>query len=245
MIDAKSRFLALLLLSAAALGQSVLVDRVAASVNDVAIPESALRRAMLLAPIERSEGETPEAFRARVLEALIDQHLEYEDAQRFGPAPPDAADIEAEMKKLRERLTAEGKDPTAEFARAGMTVDDVRAVIERQLVVQRYLRERFRPLGVADEERPRAEYAEHYEPERRAAGLPVLPYEQVADEMKTRARARDFDENVEKWIADLREKARIVIYPTPTAATGQGTPVVIATVPAAARTPPPPNGAGG
>ena len=45
------------------------------------------------------------------MDALIDQHLEYEDAVRFGPAPPDAAEINAAFDKLRERLKAEGKDP--------------------------------------------------------------------------------------------------------------------------------------
>jgi len=239
MTDRAARVLPLLFCAAAALGQAVLVDRVAASVNDVAIPESAVRRAMLLSPIERAPGESENAFRARVLDALIDQYLEYEDAQRFGPSPPDATEIAAAMKSLRDRLAADGKDPAAEFARAGMTVDDVRAALERQLVVQRYLKERFRSLATVDAERPKAEYEEHYVPERKAAGQPVLPYEQVASEMETRARERIFDEDVEKWIGDLRDRARITIYPTPTAWKGQGTPVVIATAPAAATTPVP------
>ncbi len=231
----------LLLAAAAALGQSVLVDRVAASVNDTAIPESAVRRALVLAPIALEAGESAEAYRARVLDALIDQYLQYEDAERFGPAPPDAAAIEAAMASVRKRLASEGKDPEAEFARAGMTVADVRASVERQLVVQRYLQERFRPVAIADEDRARSEYEESYVPERRAAGLPVPPYEQVAEEMRTRSQQRSFDEEVAKWLAELRDKAKITIYPTPTAATGQGAPVVIATAPPASATPAAPN----
>jgi parvulin-like peptidyl-prolyl isomerase len=233
-----SRFLPFLLLAAAAsIGQTVLVDRVAASVNDMAIPESAVRRAMLLSPLEQTPGESPEAFRVRVLDGLVDQYLQYEDALRFGPEPPNAAETEAAMAKLRERLAAEGKDPAAEFARAGMTADDVRASLERQLVVQRYLLERFRPVALADEERARAEYEERYVPERRAAGLPVLPFEQVAGEMRAQAQQRGFDEEIEKWLSELREKARITIYPTPTAPTGQSAPTVIATAPPPTRTP--------
>lgn len=231
--------LLLLLAAAAALGQGVLVDRVAASVNDMAIPESAVRRALVLSPLVREPGESPEAFRARVLDALIDQSLQYEDAERFGPAPPDAADVEAAMGRVRQRLVAEGKKPEEEFARAGMTVADVRASIERQLVVQRYLQERFRPIAIADEERARTEYEEHYVPERGAAGLPVLPYAEVVEQMRERFQQRSFDEEVARWLADLRDKAKITIYPTPTAATGQGAPVVIATAPPAAATPPP------
>jgi hypothetical protein len=213
------------------------VDRVAVSVNDEAIPESAVRRAVLLSPLAREAGESPEAYRTRVLDALIDQHLEYEDALRFGPTPPDAAEIEAAFAKLRARLAAEGKDPAEEFARASMTVADVRASLERQLVIQRYLQERFRPVAMADEERARTEYEERYVPERKAQGLPVLPYEEVAGEIRSRAQQRSFDEEVEKWLAELREKARITIYPAPAAPTGQGPPTVFATVPPAARTP--------
>ena len=229
----------IVLLAAASVpvARAVLVDWVAASVNDVAIPESTVRRAMVLAPISRAAGETDEAFRTRVLDALIDQQLQYEEALRFGPEAPKADEIEAAMAKLTARLRAEGKDPDKEFASSGMTVDDVRASVERQLVVQRYLRERFRPGTLADEERARAEYEGRYVPERKAAGQPVPAFDEVAEEMRGRARERSFDEEVEKWVRELRDKARITIYPAPSAAAGPGTPVVLETAPVATPTP--------
>ena len=208
-------FLGAILLAAAAVGAPETVDRIAATVNDVAIPESEVRKAMLTSALRPDPGETPEAFRARVLDALIDQHLEYEDAQRFGPAPPDATGIAAAMRRLEDRLRAEGKDPDAEFVRAGLTREEVRASIERQLLIQRYLRERFTPVALADEERAREEYEKHYVPERRAAGLPVPPFESVADEMRKRAQQRAFEEEVEKWRKELRQKARIGLYRIP------------------------------
>src|SRR5437870_5667173 len=106
---------------------AVTVDRIAATVNDVAIPESEVRRAMTVSALRPEAGEAPDAFRSRVLEALIDERLQYEDALRFGPAVPDAAEVDAEMKKLRDRLAKEGKKPDAEFAAAGLTVEEVRA----------------------------------------------------------------------------------------------------------------------
>jgi parvulin-like peptidyl-prolyl isomerase len=191
------------------------VDRIAATVNDGAIPESEVRKAMVTSALRPEPGETPEAFRARILDALIDQHLQYEDAQRFGPAPPDATEIATAMRRLEDRLRAEGKDPDAEFVRAGLTREEVRASIERQLLIQRYLRERFTPVALADEERAREEYEKYYVPERRAAGLPVPPFESVADEMRTRAQERAFQEEVEKWRRELRQKARIGLFRIP------------------------------
>lgn len=147
-----------------------IVDRIAATVNDVAIPESEVRRATAITPMPREAGESADAFRARVLDALIEEKLEYEDARRFGPAAPDASKVEAAMKRLRDRLAKEGKNPDAEFAAAGLTAEEVRATIERQLLIQRYLQERFRPVASADEERAKEEYEKYYVPERRGRG---------------------------------------------------------------------------
>jgi hypothetical protein len=205
----------------AAFAAAAVVDRIAATVNDVAIPESEVRKAMIVSGLPREPGESDEAYRARVLDALVDQHLQYADAQRFGPAPPDAAEIEAAMTTLSERLRAAGKDPQAEFAQAGLSRDEVRASIERQLLIQRYLRERFTPIAIADEERARAEYDDVYAPERRAAGLSVPPFETVVEEMRKRAQDRVFAEEIDKWRKDLRIRARVGIYripvPIPTA----------------------------
>jgi hypothetical protein len=191
---------------------------------------------MVLAPLARKSGESDADFRRRVLDELIDQQLQYEEALRFGPEPPNAEDIETAMTRLRERLRAEGKDSAEEFARAGMTVDDVRASLERQLVVQKYLRERFRLGTPGDEDQARAQYEQHYVPEQKASGQPVLPFDDVADAMRARAREAAFDEEVDKWLRELRDKARIRIYPAPAAPQGMGRPVPLPGRPSAAPT---------
>jgi hypothetical protein len=216
-----------------------IVDRIAATVNDTAIPESEVRRAMVLGAMEPEAGESRDAFRSRVIDALIDQHLEYEDAARFGPASPDAAEVTAAMEKLRENLRAQGKDPDAEFARAGMSVDDVRSALERQLVVARYLKERFAPLAYADEAQARDEYEKRYVPERRAAGQAAEPFEAVADQMRSRYSERAFDEEVAKWLSDLRQRSRISIYRLPIQIPRDRTPVVVSRAPEPAHTPAP------
>jgi hypothetical protein len=211
----KGTVLSILIIGAVALAAADVVDRIAATVNDVAIPESEVRKAMVTSALRPEPGETPDAFRSRVLDALIDQHLEYEDAQRFGPAPPDAPEIADAMRRLEERLRAEGKDPQTEFGRAGLTREEVRASIERQLLIQRYLRERFTPVALADEERTREEYEKRYLPERRAAGLTAPPFESVAEEMRKRAQERTFEGEIEKWRRELRQKARVGLYRIP------------------------------
>jgi hypothetical protein len=222
-----ARLLANLLL-AAALAQAATVDRIAATVNDVAIPESEVRRAMAVSALRPDTGEDAGHFRGRVLDALIDEKLEYEDALRFGPAVPDAAEIEDALKKLRERIRKGGKNPDAAFAMAGLTPEDVRSTVERQLVIERYLQERFRPIAFADEDRAKEEYEKNYVPERKAAGLPVPAFEAVSEEMRSRSQQRVFDEEVDRWLKELREKARISFPPKDSTPPGR-TPVVITT----------------
>ena len=229
-----------MLLLAAAAALAATVDRIAATVNDVAIPESEVRRAMALSALRPAGDESAESFRVRVLDALIDERLQYDDALRFGPAVPDAADVEAALQKLRDRIAKEGKNPAAEFAAAGLTPEEVRGTVERQLIIERYLQERFRPIAFADEDRAREEYEKHYAAERKAAGLPVPPFETVSEEVRARSQQRVFAEEVEKWMKELREKARIAIYRIPIPAVEGRTPVIIATAAAAAgRTPTP------
>ncbi|MBC8647105.1 MAG: hypothetical protein H7X85_08080 [Thermoanaerobaculia bacterium] len=230
------RFLPLFAAAAFALAGEI-ADRIAATVNEVAIPETAVRRAMVVSALTPEPGESPESFRARVLDALIDQLLQYEEALRFGPPPPDAAAVEAAMERLQQKLRAEGKDPEGEFAAAGMTMEEVRDTLERQIVVQRYLVERFRPVAIADEARAREEYEKNYVPERQAAGLPAPPFEQVAEEMRTRSQERIFEEEVSKWMRELRARSRVAVYRIPIPVPPGRTPVVISTAPAERRTP--------
>jgi hypothetical protein len=231
--------LAVVTLAAAWSLSAEVVDRIAATVNDTAIPESEVRKAMLVSALEPAPGESAEAYRERILDALIDQQLEYQDASRFGPAPPDAAQVAEAMKKLEDRLKAEGRNPEAEFARAGLTEDDVAASLERQLVIQRYLRERFAPIAYADEEQARAEYASRYVPDQEAGKRPVEPFDKVAEEMRRRASERAFDEQVARWLKELRQKARIGVYRIPPLLQAERTPILVSTAPPAVRTPAP------
>lgn len=188
------------------------IDRVAASVDEVAIAESDVRKAIVVGALRLEPGEPAGAFRSRVIDALIDQRLQYREALRFGPATPEPQEIDAALQRLRDRLRAQGKDPAREFASAGMTEEEVRSSLERQIVVQRYLEERFRPIAVADEDRAREEYEKFYVPERRAAGTVPQPFESVADDMRRNSQQRVYDEEADRWMKEIRQKARISIF---------------------------------
>lgn len=200
-------------LFAAALGAAAtIVDRVAATVDGRAITESEVRRAILTAGLAPSASESETQFRDRVLSAMIDDSLRYRDALRFSPASPDAAAVDAELRKLRQRLQSEGKDPDREFRAAGMTIEEVRASIEKQMVVSQYVRERFSALAFISPEDLQAEYEGPFSDAYRRAGRPIPPLSSVEDDVREELRARRTADEVDKWTKDLREKARITVF---------------------------------
>jgi hypothetical protein len=153
----------------------------------IAIPESEVQKAMVVSALAPGRTRSAEAFRARVLDALIDQHLEYEDAVRFGPPPPNAAEIADAMKKLEDRLRAEGKDPRAEFAKAGLTPEDVRAShrpAARDPEIS--ARSASRPWRTRTRSRRARSTKSACVPETQASGQPVPPFEEVAEAMRQR-----------------------------------------------------------
>jgi hypothetical protein len=204
-------FAAFLLLLAARAGFAVILDRIAATIDDDVITEQELDQAVDVGTMTRRDGESEEDFRLRVLNELIDERLRYRDAARFAPDKPDAADLDAAYRDLLARLRKEGKDPQKEFARVGASEDEVKAVLERQLIVSRYVRERFFPVTYATTEEARKYYDGDFSAALKAEGKPVPPFEEVVASLRQHLRQEAFDQAVTKWTADLREKARITI----------------------------------
>jgi len=199
---------AILLLAAAAAAGAATLDRIVATVDERAITLTELDRAILTGALAREAGEAEDAFRERVLSEMIDEYLRYRDALRFLPAGPDPARVDAAFDSLQSRLRAAGKDPEAEFRAAGMSDAEVRASLERQLVVTQYVRDRFAALAFVTPEDLDQEYAAVSEEYRKSGRVPP-PREGLEEELRDRVRDRRTAEEVDKWTKELREKARI------------------------------------
>jgi len=200
------------LLALCAGAAAVIVDRVAATVDGRAITESEIQRTILTSGLAPLPNESESGFRDRVLSEMIDDYLRYRDALRFSPAPPDAAAVDSALARLRGRLKSERKDPDDEFRKSGMTVDEVRASIEKQLVVSQYVRERFSALAFTSTEDLQKEYEGPFSEAYRQAGRPIPPFSSAEEEVREELRERRTSEEVDKWTKELREKARITVY---------------------------------
>jgi hypothetical protein len=172
-------------LLASSAARGALLDRIVATVDGRAITLSELDHAMVTGSLERSAGEADDAYRERVLSEMID------------------------------RLRKEGKDPDAEFRSAGLDAAQVRAALERQIVVMRYVRDRFAGLVFVSPEDLDAEYAGVSE-EYRKTGRVAPPRDALDEELRARVRDRRTSDEIDKWTRELREKARITrLAPAP------------------------------
>jgi peptidyl-prolyl cis-trans isomerase SurA len=197
---------ALLTLPAAA----VTVDRIAAVVDRQVITVSEIAQMVEIRFFPRLAG-TDEEHRREVLDALIAQALRYRDVERFGAQeiPPDT--IEARVVEIRGRFPSE-EEFNAALARTELTLDELRALARRQLQVEAYIQERFAPLVFVTND----EIAEYYESTWRRGrlerGLPVLPLNEVREEVRTAVRSSRLQAEIERWTTQLRARANVDVY---------------------------------
>ena len=119
---------------------AVQVDRVLAVVNGEPITYSEVLEAIALMP-----GATPPPTVDDALERLIDARLMEHEARRYLQEPPSEEESEATLRALMDRF-ATPEDYRATLRRLGVAEDYLRKRIQRELIVDRYVDRRFRPL---------------------------------------------------------------------------------------------------
>lgn len=124
-------------------GETITIDRVAAVVDNDVIMESELN-AQLAAIVGRMSGQDIqlpplEILRAQVLEHLIVQQLQLQMAQR-ARVQVDPAEIEATIAQMRQANGLSEEDFVAELAREGLSLDELRETIRREILINRVQR---------------------------------------------------------------------------------------------------------
>lgn len=199
------------LLLAIVLAQTVTIDRIAATVDKDVIAVSQVRQVIAIRLIPRNEGEEGIDYRRRVLDSLIAQALRYRDVQRFGGSDVSPDAIEARLLELQRRF-----DSPAEFDEAlvgaELTIDEVRALVKRQLQVEAYIQERFAPLVFISVEEIENYYRDTWLPGRTERGLPPQPLDSVSEEIRATLRAQRLAQEIDVWTAELRERANVDVF---------------------------------
>lgn len=189
---------------------AVTVDRIAATVDRQVLTVSEITQMVEIRFFART-AESDDDHRRNVLDALIAQALRFRDVERFGAQDIAADVIEARLLEIQRRFPTEAEFLAA-VARAELTLDEVRALVKRQLQVEAYIQERFAPLVFISNEEIDTYYRGPWTQQRRDRGLSVPPLASVQDEIRTAVRGSRLEQEIGKWTAQLRERADVDVY---------------------------------
>jgi hypothetical protein len=189
---------------------AVTVDRIAAVVDRQVLTVSEVSQMVTIRFFAR-RSESEDEHRRDVLDALIAQALRFRDVERFGAQDIPRDTIEARLLEIQGRFPSEAEF-TAAVARAELTLDEVRALVKRQLQVEAYIQERFAPLVFVANDEMSEYYNTTWTRQRRERGLTVPPFESVREEIRTAVRSSRLEEEVGKWTTQLRARANVDVY---------------------------------
>jgi hypothetical protein len=207
----RAAVLILLLLAAGRSPLAATIDRIAALVDRQVLTVSEISQMEQVRFFPRTAGQNDDAYRKAILDDLIAQALRYRDVERFGAADVSKDAIEARLLQIRSRFAAPA-DLDAALQQAQLTLDELRALIKRELQVENYIQERFAPMIVVTSDEIETYYKGPWTQERRQRGLAVPPLASVQEDIRTTVKASRLQQEVEKWTTELRSRANVDVY---------------------------------
>lgn len=197
----------MILLTAAA-ARPEIIDRMAAIVEGDVITTSEIDQMILLRIVARRPEESEETYRRRVLDWMIAQALRFRDVQRFGAEDVARDVIESRLEEIIGRFESREAFEEA-LVISEVTLDELRALIKRQLQVQASIEERsFIFVAVEEVERY---YREIWLPQRRRRGLDAVPLSAVRTEIRALLKSERLEQEIERWTEELRGRANVEI----------------------------------
>ena len=197
-----SRIFGLLMVALPA--SAVTVDRVAARIDQQVLTVSEINQ---MREVRFFPTDDPQ----QILEALIAQALRFRDVERFGAQDIPKDSIETRLQEIQHRFPA-AADFTTAVQHAELTMDEVRALVKRELQVEAYIQERFAPMIFVSNEDIEAMYNGAWAQQRRQRGLSIPALSEVSEEIRTLIRSRQLQQQIDKWTEQLRARANVDVY---------------------------------
>src|SRR4051794_6271636 len=224
----------------AATAPATLRDRVLAVVDEDPILASDVERVIRLGLEQPRPGETDERFRRRVLDALIDQRLQFHEVDRFNFEQVPVDEIQKRVDEIRLRFPDPGSFEKA-LKEVGLDLKGLRQLVARQLLVVTYVDERLGSRVFVGPDDISRYYRDVLTPEMRKRGQPPPPLDDVREEVRETLKQQKMTQEMASWTRELREKADTVVY-AGTPKPNQPLPPVVKTIqgkkPAAGKKPP-------
>ena len=196
-----------LLLVGAAVAPSAraeIVDRIAAVVDRDVITLSEVEQATELRTLRGQQELSMED----VVERLIEARLVEREVNRYPEESITQERIDEVLDSIGESFSS---GDTLRDSRV-MTLDEMEALVRKQLTVQRYLERRFRRLVYVTDVDIEKYYDDELLPVLDDAGEAVPLLESVAGSIRRILEEKAFNERVERWISALKSRAHVRRY---------------------------------
>ena len=187
------------------------VDRVAAIIDRQILTVSEVGQMAEIRFLPRTKGQSDDGYRHEILDTLIAQALRFRDVERFGAQDIPKDSIEARLHEIQSRF-ASPADFGAALLKTELSLDELRALVKRQLQVEASIQERFAPTIFVSSEEIDAYYAGAWSQQRRDRGLAIPPLGEVREEIRTLIRSRQLQKEIETWTTQLRSHANVDVY---------------------------------
>jgi hypothetical protein len=190
---------------------AVVIDRVAALIDRQVLTVSEITQMATIRFFPRRAGQSDDDYRHEILDALIAQALRFRDVERFGPQDISKDAIEVRLREIESRFPSTA-DFDAALARAELSLDEVRALVKRQIQVEAYIQERFAPTVFVTSDEIDEYYRGPWSKQRRDRGLPLPPLAEVREEIRNELRSSRLQTEIDKWTTQLRARANVDVY---------------------------------
>ena len=200
----------LLLIALSIACQAEIIDRIAVTVGSSVITESEILREIRLTSMLNGEPlDFSAAVKRRTADRLIEQRLiQIENEASLYPTPA-AESVDEALKQVQTRFPNLSRYQ-AELQRTGVSEEELKAHLRRQLTVLRFLDLRFRPGVQVSEEEIEEYFKQHLAPKLQkanpAAELSLSDYREQIEQALIGERV---DKASDLWLKEARDHTRI------------------------------------
>jgi len=196
-------FCFLLLLSFTGISQGVIIDKIAAIVNESVITQSELdameKLDLRLSGLPRKNS---------ILQERIDHHLALQQLKTQPPVILSEEEVDSALKSFEIRHG--GEEGLMAFLNSiGMNRDDLILEIRNQLSIRKFIRDRFRPFVNITIEDAEDYYEKVYKPAAEMLAKEVPPFAEVFGEIQNLMVESKVQDQLAEWLQTLRKQARI------------------------------------
>ena len=146
-----------------------------------------------------------------MLEETIDVRLRFHEVDRFGLDRLPVSEVEAQYERIRGRFPDQDAFE-AELTRLGLSPEQLKGILVRQLMVLSFVEERLGPSVFVSLDDIRTYYDDVLVPEMERRGERAPQIGEVREQIRAVLREQRLNEEIERWTDELERRADITRY---------------------------------